>query len=430
MRTAILYLITAIITSLYLFPFEFVFLPGVNTKMILALLGGVLILVDCSANKCALLNKRFFVLIIIALLVSLLGFISTAINTTSDYTYATYIVSMIVWVSAAYLIVGVIKTVHHGISVVIICDYVIAVCVLQCLSAIAIDSIPLFKNLVNRYILGFGFAKNIIDLSGDRLYGIGAALDVAGSRFSVALMMLAYLLSRRCGFAKTLAYSTSFIIIAIMGNMIARTTTVGLILGIIYLAISSIMHNNNRSNVVKAFAMVLSITVPLTIYLYINNPSFNSYVRFAFEGFFSIIEKGKWETHSNDILKGMYRLPDTLKTWVIGDGYFDNPTSDPYYSGYMWKGFYMGTDVGYLRFIFYFGILGLMTFSVFMVKTCVACCEMFKRHKLLFITILAINFIVWFKVSTDIFLMFALFLCLDKEDEDKYEELVDEKELA
>lgn len=428
MKTLILYFTVTIVASLYLFPFEFVFLPGINTKMILALLGGILILMHCSEKKCPLANKRTLVLIIMALMVSLCGIISTTINTTNDYTYATYIVSMVVWVSAAYLVVNTIRSVHNCVSTVILCNYIIAVCVFQCLSAIAIDSFPLIKNIVNRYILGFGFAKNVIDLSGDRLYGIGAALDVAGSRFSVALIICAYLLSKKNSFAKTLTYTISFIIIGIIGNMISRTTTVGLILGIVYILISSIIKKGNSHNTIMAFTIVLLIVIPSTIIPYKTNINFHGYINFAFEGFFNIAEKGRWETHSNEILRNMYRFPDTFKTWMIGDGYFDNPTGDPYYSGYMWKGFYMGTDVGYLRFIFYFGLLGLATFSAFMVKTCMTCCNALKRHKTLFLAILIINFIVWFKVSTDIFLIFALFLCLDTKDESNYYEQIKEKE--
>ena len=41
----------------------------------------------------------------------------------------------------------------------------------------------------------------------------------------------------------------------------------------------------------------------------------------------------------------------------------------------------------------------------------------FASYRSLFFVILLLNFIVWFKVSTDIFLVFALFLCLDKDDD-------------
>lgn len=118
----------------------------------------------------------------------------------------------------------------------------------------------------------------------------------------------------------------------------------------------------------------------------------------------------------------MYVFPETLKTWIIGDGYFLNPSDiDSYYTGKIYGGYYMGTDVGYLRFIFYFGLIGLIAFSIFIYKTYRICYQRFPYMKDLFFMILLINFIVWFKVSTDIFLVFALFLMVDKTDNEKME---------
>lgn len=48
-----------------------------------------------------------------------------------------------------------------------------------------------------------------------------------------------------------------------------------------------------------------------------------------------------------------YIFPDSIKMWVIGDGYFDEPSdTTPYYIGSSFYGFYMGTDAGYSRFLF------------------------------------------------------------------------------
>ena len=77
----------------------------------------------------------------------------------------------------------------------------------------------------------------------------------------------------------------------------------------------------------------------------------------------------------------------------------------------------MGTDVGYLRFIFYFGLIGLVAISAVMCKAVFICGRKFEAWRALFLMLLAVNFIVWFKVSTDIFLVFALFLMADREEE-------------
>ena len=40
----------------------------------------------------------------------------------------------------------------------------------------------------------------------------------------------------------------------------------------------------------------------------------------------------------------------------------------------------------------------------------------FKREALMFWLILLANYILWFKVATDIFIVFALFLCLNPDE--------------
>jgi hypothetical protein len=83
-------------------------------------------------------------------------------------------------------------------------------------------------------------------------------------------------------------------------------------------------------------------------------------------------------------------------------------------------GYYMATDVGYLRFIFYFGVIGLALFIAFFCKSTQICIRRFIEYKMFFLMLVAVNFIVWFKVATDIFLVFALFLCINT-DESKTE---------
>lgn len=63
----------------------------------------------------------------------------------------------------------------------------------------------------------------------------------------------------------------------------------------------------------------------------------------------------------------MWIWPDNPMTWLIGDGYFNNPiNSNPYYIGPASTNYYMGTDVGYCRFIFYFGLIGLSAFCLYL----------------------------------------------------------------
>ena len=48
------------------------------------------------------------------------------------------------------------------------------------------------------------------------------------------------------------------------------------------------------------------------------------------------------------------------------------------------------------------------------------CMNNISHYKVMFVLLLLVNYIVWLKVSTDIFLVFALFLMISRsEEEDK-----------
>lgn len=411
-----------ILTSFYFFPFEFTFLPGINTKMAMAGIGLVILIIQLARGRKSIIDRDFFQLSLIAGLVSLIGFFAVTWNDTYDYTYATYIVSMWVWLSGAYVVTQTIIKLHGHISVELVCNYLIVVCVAQCLIAFAMTQYPPLKNFVDSFLGSTGFMGKMED----RMYGIGASLDVAGSRFSVILVMIISILLKISVSDKKKyvgLYLVAFFVIVIIGNMMSRTTTVGVVVALVYLFYVSRIYtfqiDSGMRQVLGWFVGILCAVILLVTYGYYTNLGFQANLRFGFEGFFSLVEKGRWEVHSNEILQNMYVFPDNLKTWFIGDGYFDNPNdSDPYYIGERWKvGYYKGTDVGYLRFIFYFGLMGLMAFCFFMCKVAKVCMNRFTSYRSLFFVILLLNFAVWFKVSSDIFLVFALFLCVTEEQQ-------------
>lgn len=425
MMKYILMAFTLLVVSFYFFPFEFRFLPSVNTKMALAGLGLVILGVQLAKSKNALINKDFFILSIFAACVSLAGLVSVVYNDTPDYEYATYIVSMWVWISAAYVVISLIRWVHGTVSVYLLCNYLIVLSVAQCVLALTMDFSEPVKNFVfSLQVEGVGefFQEK------KRLSGLGAGLDVAGSRFSAVLIMLSFICVNYFQKIKPylFLYIMAFILIGVIGNMIGRTTTVGMIIAMTYFIAGSVfyMSKKDRNRIWLWMVGILVISVSLLVYGYYQIPELYQNLRFGFEGFFSLVEKGRWEVHSNEMLKQGYIFPDNLKTWLIGDGYFGTTNIDPYYTGVNWEGFYKGSDVGYSRFLFYFGLAGLTAFSVFMMKTCQVCMKRFGDYKLMFLILLAVNFIVWLKVSTDIFLVFAPFLCISQEENDAYMERI------
>lgn len=405
---------TGIVVSFYYFPFEFSFFPGINTKMGLAVVGVMLSVRNLINKRNLSIPPNIFVIVLLSAIVSLIGYASITYNNTPDYAYATYIISMLVWLSAAYTVCLLIKKVHNGLTVEIIVQYILCVCIVQCFLALVIDGNAYLKLIVDRYIIqGQDYLNEV-----DRIYGIGANLDVAGTRFSAALIMLVFLLNKNKNSltnTEIYFYLFSYLIIAVIGNMIARTTSVGIIVGLLYLLFvfkPFEMKANRSSFKIIGFATgAVILAVPLFTYLYNHNEQIHELLRFAFEGFFNLAETGEYSVASTQRLATMYVFPESLKTWIIGDGYFSNPrNADPFFIGKITGGYYMGTDVGYLRFIFYFGIIGLLAFSYFMFYASKTCVRSLPEYKWMFILILLSGFIIWFKVSTDIFIVFALFI--------------------
>ena len=87
----------------------------------------------------------------------------------------------------------------------------------------------------------------------------------------------------------------------------------------------------------------------------------------------------------------------------------------------------MGTDIGYLRFIFYFGLIGLIAFSIFFVTSAKVCVAKLPEYKLLILFILLLGFVIWLKVATDVFLVFALLLCVANLRDEDNEYLIEPK---
>lgn len=411
----VLIILTTILTSFYYFPFYSILLPStVNTKMLMGVVGLIILACRMAWKRNAKIDKSFIVLSVYAIIISLIVRLSMIYNNTPDDSYASYFMSMWVWLGGAYAICNIIRWVHGKVSLTLITNYLIAVCVAQCLMAILIDSMPSFKAVIDNYIIQGQEYLN--DSRVKRLYGIGASLDTAGIRFSLVQVLLVHVLFKQ---AKTLsqwsvlAYVVAFCFILVVGNMMARTTTVGCIIALGYMLFMSFHNKGDYKDVWKCFLITIVVGVPFIVVKYNIDASFAHNVRFAFEGFFSIVESGKWQVGSNDQLKNMFILPDTLKTWLIGDGYFMNPVDvDPFYVGEITGGYYKGVDIGYLRFIYYFGIIGLFVFMMMMLKATSMCIRKYPEDRALFTILLLISFIVWIKVSTDCFLIFALFITM------------------
>lgn len=404
-----------IIFSCYFFPFEFAFLPGINTKMVLAVVGLMLLAVQWAKEKSMTTAKDMLVVSVWAAVFSLFSFFSVTYNNTTDYAYATYIVSMWVWLSGAYAVLSLIRAVHGRISIQLVFHYMAWVCAAQSVLGIVIDNVPSIQSIVDEYIL-----QDIQFLhKTNRLYGIGASFDTAGIRFSCALLGLSYLLTHNVSRYWNIVYWMLFAVIAVLGNIMSRTTTVGLLLAVVYIIIKNFSFNIQlTASKLRMVTTVIIIAFGLSIFLYYGYnhlPMVKYYMEYGFEAFFNYANSGEFTTSSTDKLQLMVVWPDNIKTWLIGDGWFDNP-NDP-------GSFYKYTDVGYLRLIFYCGSIGLAIFMLFFAYCTYALIRKWRVEALLFTFMFVLALVVWVKISTDIFCVYVLLMLLEKQGDSIQEKL-------
>ncbi|RZF61685.1 hypothetical protein [Sphingobacterium corticibacterium] len=393
--------------SFYLFPFGLFFFPAsVNMKNLMALLGLCFVVFHSIQNKTFHISRSLFGAYAIALLFSVTCLFAIDYNGTNDFSYVTYITSFLIWTCGGYAVCTLIRYEHGTVNFKLITFYLAAVCLVQCVLALMIDRIPAFQLLVDTYISqGQDFLQDV-----NRLYGIGASLDPAGVRFSVVLILIATLLVTHPEVKsnkKHLALLTiAYLVIVMAGNMISRTTTTGFALSFFVLVYSTgIFQLVIRKEYFKfhlIFGSILIITVAVATFFYQTDPVFHKNLRFGFEGFFNWVETGVWRTGSTDKLDNeMWIWPTDFKSWIIGTGLF---------GGYVY-----GTDIGYCRFILYCGVVGLAVFSSLFAYCTYIFAGKYPQYRLLFFLLLVYTFVVWIKVSTDIYFIYAIFFAMEKE---------------
>ncbi|MCQ2168663.1 MAG: hypothetical protein MJY69_08425 [Bacteroidales bacterium] len=402
-------ILLTMVASGYYFPVGFHGLPEtLNSKQILAVLGVFLFVARCVRENSAKMDGSILKSFLFAAVFSLWCYFCCVYNNTSDYAYAFYIGSFAVWLGGAFALCEIIKFFHGTVNLELVTRYLVLACVAQCALVLLVDNVPAVQNFVD-----FWFVQGTRPKEVGRLYGIGCSLDSGGVRFACVLVLIAHQFAANPRVADSkLAlslYLTAFMIIAVIGNMVARTTTVGLALGLAYIAVSVWIA---RGNVLTArqmrfrtiFSLVLALAVIVVFYYYTIDPGMRKQIRFAFEMFFNYVETGEFRTSSSDVLmERMWIWPWTQEGWVLGYGSFE------------WDHFYaLGkqTDIGYCRFTLYCGLVGLVLFSIYFIYNSTVVMGKFRNSKMLGWLLLAMTFVIWLKVSTDIFQLYALLFCL------------------
>ena len=175
-----------IMMSLYIFPVTFTFFPMANSKMVMAFVGLIILFFGAVSKRSIHMWKDVIVMVALSIFISLIGMASMSMNNTNDNSYATYFVSMTVWLVAAYVVCISIYKTHGFVSTKLVCLYFIAVCICQCIIALGVE----FNNDFKVFVDALAIQDQAALTKGNRMYGFGASLDTAGIRFSISLIIL------------------------------------------------------------------------------------------------------------------------------------------------------------------------------------------------------------------------------------------------
>lgn len=357
-------LILIIVLFLIICKPEFVFIPfGVNRFF--GVLGLFVFFADAKTKHKIIDSSRASLKKIIKPLIPVvvLSFVSLALNGTSDIYFPKYTLSIILGFFAAYFWAYLLYKFYSEVDINTICNYYTTVVVLF----VAIAFICFLQPSVYDTLVSYERIDEIALISmerteGTRLIGIGANFFAAAVINGTLLILLAaYIVSYNHSTKHMVVLIVSYALITVLGMMMARTTLFGALLGFVIILINIISSTRKFFKITGSLLIILILLfIMLDTFGMYSSDKMDTLTSFGFEMFENKQQNGgKFETSSMHSLYRMWNtIPSDIKTWIIGDGLWED-------HGF----YYKNVDLGYLRNLWYFGLLGSFFIYRFYYKT-------------------------------------------------------------
>lgn len=357
-----------ILVLLYLFHISFKPFPYfLRTRLIIALIGLYFIL----RKERIFFDLRLLKLVLLTILAIFPILISSLINRTFDIWFVQNIVLTLFFLLSSY---GVIKLLSNYFGknfsiedVLKLIVYAIAFHNLVTAMGFLFPIVGNFINTIQNQDENTQLVINSIVEFQSRFIGLGiGSFFTGGVISSLGLLSSSVLIVKEKSKWMAFIQIIIFSFIALTGLFIARTTLIGFILAILYMYTPFISVSNGviryykkvQNRILLACLLLIVSLVPL-LYFGISQLIESS----AFVHAFEIFLGDGGTTSSTEHMKSMYIFPDNFKTWIVGDGKFTDG-----------NGYYMETDVGFLRLWFYYGVFGSLFFffqqfySIYMIQ--------------------------------------------------------------
>lgn len=290
----------------------------------------------------------------------IISVISMVLNNSDDYHFIKYGIGALFSFYSFYFLAFLFAYSYETISVHIIIQYfIISQIIYLSISLACFYNPSLYEWIVHHTRLDKIALDTIDQLKGRRLMGIGINFFSSGVVSGLVLILISlYMYFYKLNVWKIIALLLSFISIFIVGMMVARTTIIGFVFACIIILLSFIRKKDGRKSLIWGIIITIITVFSLKDYYSIlmnSDDEIELLSSFGFEAFENFDSTGYFTTSSVESMRQHYSImPDNIKTWLIGDAMWNSN-----------NGYYMKTDIGYSRNIFYFGIIGLISFLYF-----------------------------------------------------------------
>lgn len=344
----------------YFFPIQFSICP-ISPTNLLQCAGGIWILIIVFKNQ-GLINKPIAEYCLISLFIICLGVCATSIFS-SNHDYSIPLSKgayNLLHICAAFVIVRLTNNYysHSDNIIIVIIRWLVLITVIYAIISICFFLFPeLYNNYLSIITISDQAEQTNSSLSKYRLVGASPKVQYANaaSHYGIVIWGIILLIKQKNNFFSTYKI-ISYLIITILtvaGIFSGRTFIVIILLTIIYLFLLNKRKHNRVLRTIRDFIIIFCpvfiISGLLIGYIFMSN---HMAIDWAFEMFINLFETGEISTSSTDILGSMWHIfPDNFKTWIFGDGKASAEI-----------GYYVASDVGYIRSIFYWGLLGTFAY--------------------------------------------------------------------
>lgn len=337
---------------------------------------------------------------------------SIVINASVELHYVKYFVSIVLYYFMAYLGAWGFYKVYSEVTPKILINYFVAAALLHVGISLAMFANSTINDLLLSLIRVSKGEADVMDITlGSRLQGFGATFYTSGLINGYILIILAFTMYvESFSFPKKMIYLVAYVIIFVVGIMIARTIMIGGAIGLLVI-LYSMLHSGKdlfKNILIILFSAIFLVFVGIK-FISASGIDFEQLSQFGFE-MFRMLAEGETSSHSTDSMMNMYDvIPDNLKTWIIGDSQWVGKNG----------GYYKEVDIGYLRNIFYFGILGSLFFYLYnwvVLKRVVLQKNVFgNKSKIVFLTLIFYTVVLNFKGTVDLYYyILPYYFCFNK----------------